>query len=307
MRNSQAEKKIAEGIAEAYERCLQRYPTIQISYRDFQTRIEAILSKAASPAKVQSRAKALALIHCEDLFLATACSRQDRVAWESFADEYLPLLRRFSTQACGDSVEGEDLAQEITVKMLQEGNRLAGYNGLGSLAGWLRAAVAHAAVDRFRRARRLVSLDDGSHGNAVADSMDTGKEGSEEAIDSRWGPIISNAINESISNLAARDRLALGLYYLRGISLFAIGRQFRIHEATVSRWIDRIRRDIRKQVEKNLRKKHGFRADDIRSLWKHISFSAVAHSIAETMPPAPDRVKNINSAALSSKKTARWK
>jgi RNA polymerase sigma-70 factor, ECF subfamily len=307
MRGSHTEKRMAQEIAEAYERCLKRYPTIQISYKDFQARIEEILSKEHSLSKAKSWITALAFIHYEDLFLAMGCSRQDRVSWEHFADEYSPLLRKFSTQVCGDSGEGEDLAQEITVKMLTEGNRMAGYNGRGSLAGWLRAAVAHAAVDRFRRARRLVSLEDSSNSGALADWMDTGEADSEEALDSRWGPIISNAVSESISRLAARDRLVLGLYYLRGISLLAIGRQFRIHEATVSRWIERLRRDIRKQLEKDLRKKHGLRTNDIRSLWKHISISAVADPIAGTMPAAPDRVKNISPAVPVSKKTARWK
>jgi RNA polymerase sigma-70 factor, ECF subfamily len=305
MPGSHAGKRMAQEIAEAYERCLQRYPTIQISYKDFQGRIEEILSKGLSLSKAQSRIKALTLIHYEDLFLAMGCSRQDRVAWEHFAEEYIPLLQKFSTQACGDSGEGEDLAQEITVKMLKEGNRLAGYNGRGSLAGWLRAAVAHAAVDRFRRARRLVSLDDSSHSGALANWVDSGDQDSEETLDSRWGPIISNAVSESISRLAARDRLVLGLYYLRGISLLAIGRQFRIHEATVSRWLERLRRDIRKQLEIDLRKKHGLCADDIRSLWKHITISAVADPIAETINPASDRVKNISPAVPASKKTAR--
>jgi RNA polymerase sigma-70 factor len=301
MRGSHTEKRMAQEIAEAYERCLKRYPTIQISYKDYQSRIEEIRSKGLSLSEAQSRIRALALIHYEDLFLAMGCSRQDKVSWEHFADEYIPLLRKFSMQACSDSGEGEDLAQEIIVKMLKEGNRMAGYNGRGSLAGWLRVTVAHAAVDRFRRANRLVSLDDSSHNGAPADWMVTGESDREEALDSRWGPIISNTVSEIISRLAARDRLVLGLYYLRGISLLAIGRQFRIHEATVSRWIERLRRDIRKQLEIDLRKKHGLRADEVRSLWKHISIFAVADPIAETMPPAPG-AKNIGSAAPVSKK-----
>jgi RNA polymerase sigma-70 factor, ECF subfamily len=305
MPGSHAEKRMAREIAEAYERCLQRYPTIQVSYKDFQARIEEILSSGPSPSESRSRIKGLGLIHCEDLFLAMGCSRQDRVAWEHFADEYIPLLRDFSTRSCGDSSEGEDLAQEITVKMLKEGNRLAGYNGRGSLGGWLRAAVAHAAVDRFRRARRLVSLDDSSHSELPAESIDSAEDDRQEALDSRWGPIISNAVSEIISRLPARDRLVLGLYYLRGISLIAIGRQFMMHEATVSRWLKRLRLYIRKQLEMDLRKKHGLRADDISSLWKFISISAVADPIAAAVPPAADTAKNGNLATPAAKKDAR--
>jgi RNA polymerase sigma-70 factor len=278
---------MAREIVEAFERCLRRYPAVQISYEDFHARIEEVLSHEMSLSDEKQRMKVLALIHQEDLFLAMACSRQDRVAWEFFIDDYMPLLRKFSIQACGNLEEGEDLAQEITVKMLKEGNRFAGYNGRGSLASWLRAAVSHAAIDRFRRARKQVSLEDLPTYEATTEVKRFGQKDEAETLDARWGPVISNTVSESISKLAARDRLALGLYYLRGISLHAIGRQFGIHEATVSRWLEGLRRDIRKKVEVELRKKHGLHAGEIRSLWKHISISSVANPIAVTMSAAP--------------------
>jgi RNA polymerase sigma-70 factor len=305
MSGSQMEKWIAQEVEKAYKRCLSRYPTIQISYREFHARIKEILSSKVSLSDAQSRIKALELIHHEDVFLAMGCSRQDKIAWEYFADEYLPLLRRFSTQACSDSGEGEDLAQEIIFKMLKEGNRLAGYNGRGSLAGWLRTAVAHAAIDRFRRARRLVSLEDVSQRDALTDRVPPDEN--KAFLDSRWEPVVSNAVNESMSRLAARDRLVLGLYYLRGVSLLAIGRQFRIHEATVSRWLDKLRRNIRKQVEIDLRKKHGLRTSEIHSLWQTISIPAVADTIAETLSPAPSRGRSIGAGIPASKKSARRK
>jgi RNA polymerase sigma-70 factor, ECF subfamily len=297
---------MAQEVVEAFERCLRRYPAVQISFEDFQARIDEILSSEKSLSDARSRAQAFALIHHEDLFLAMGCSHQDRVAWEHFADEYAPLLRKFSTQVCGNNGDGEDLAQEITAKMLKESNRLAGYNGRGSLGGWLRAAVAHAAVDRFRRARRQVSLEDLPHNETPAALMDPADE-HEETLDARWGPVISNAASESISNLPARDRLVLGLYYLRGVSLLVLGRQFGMHEATVSRWLDGLRRDIRKRVEVELRKKHGLRAGEIRSLWKHISVSAVADPIAGTISPDPatDRAGNGNLVVPAPKKSAR--
>jgi RNA polymerase sigma-70 factor, ECF subfamily len=306
---SPMEKRMAKEVVEAFERCLRRYPAVQISYEEFQARIDEILSHELSLSDEQSRRKALALIHHEDLFLAMACSRQDRVAWEYFADDYMQLLRKFSTQACSNSAEGEDLAQEITAKMLKESNRLARYNGRGSLAGWLRAAVSHAAVDRFRRTRKQVSLEDLPQNSTPPDLIDPGNKDEDEALDARWGPVISNVASESISKLAARDRLVLGLYYLRGVSLKAIGRQFGMHEATVSRRLDRLRRDIRKQVEVKLRKKHWMSAGEIRSLWKHISISSVADPIVGTISPAPvtNSVETKNRAVPAQKKSARRK
>jgi hypothetical protein len=151
---------MANAILEAFERCQMRYPTVQLPIEVFHARVEEILSSEMGPAGKVERAEAFAKIHYEDLYLAIACAQDNRVAWEHFADDYLPLLRQFAAKACGNASEGEDLAQEIIAKLLNEKKRLAGYNGRGSLANWLRVAVSHAAVDRFRRARKHTSLEE---------------------------------------------------------------------------------------------------------------------------------------------------
>jgi len=256
-------------VLEAFERCQQCYPTVQLSFEVFQARVDEILSR-------QMPVEAFAKLHHEDLFLALACARGDRVAWEHFADDFVPILRRFAVQACGNSDEGEDMAQEITAKMLGEKNRLAGYNGRSSLAGWLRVAVSHAAIDRFRRRRRQISLDDLK--------VDPAKNEEAQDLDAHWGPIVSAVVQNALARLAARDRLLLGLYYLRGSPLKDIGRLFRIHEATASRWLEGLRRKIRKSVQRELGTKHGLRPSEISSLWRWVAASSVLPSIAGSSP-----------------------
>jgi RNA polymerase sigma-70 factor (ECF subfamily) len=262
-------------VLEAFERCQRCYPTVQLSFEVFQARVDEILSQ-------QMPIEAFAKLHHEDLFLALACARGDRVAWEHFADDFVPILRRFAMQACGNSDEGEDLAQEITAKMLGEKNRLAGYNGRGSLAGWLRVAVSHAAIDRFRRRCRQIPLDDLK--------VDPAKSDEAQDLDAHWGPIVSTIVQDALARLAARDRLLLGLYYLRGSPLKDIGRLFRIHEATASRWLEGLRRKIRKRVERELRTKHGLRPSEIPSLWRWVTASSVLPPIAGSSPSG-DQVK----------------
>lgn len=274
---------MANEVMEAFKRCLQRYPTIQLSFEIFQSRVEEIITRDMSLADEGSQRKTFLQIHHEDLFLAIACSNGDRIAWEYFADDFFPVLKNYAAQACGSSSEGEDLAQEITTKLLKEKNRLAGYNGRGSLAGWLRVTVSHAAIDRYRRRRREIPLEDLQQNSGLASLADSERNITEESLDSHWGPVISEVVNETISDLSARDRLILGLYYLRDVPLKTIGRQLRIHEATVSRWLNRLRREIRKRVEHKLRKKHGLRPSEIQALWKSISISSAANPIAENI------------------------
>jgi RNA polymerase sigma-70 factor len=276
-----AETRMERQILEAFERCQRRFPTVQLSLEAFQSRVHEILNSDVkiTGAPAGNEGEAFARIHHEDLFLAIACSRDDRVAWEHFADSYLPLLRHFAEQACGNPSEAEDIAQEITAKLLTDKRRLAGYNGRGSLNGWLRVAVAHAAVDRFRRTRRQVSLDGLQENGIQAAFIGPEKSDEEDALDSRWGPVISGITGECLQGFPARDRLFLVLYHLQGVPLKDLGRQFGISEATASRRLDRMRREIRKKVEKELRKKHGLRSSEMQSLWKWISPSSLAESI----------------------------
>jgi RNA polymerase sigma-70 factor, ECF subfamily len=266
-------------ISETFERCQLRYPTVRLPIEVFEARIEEILSSEFKPTGDSEKSRAFAKIHCEDLFLAMACSQGDRVAWEHFADDYVPLLRHFAVQVCPNPGESEDLAQEITAKLLKDKGRLARYNGRGSLAGWLRVAISHAAIDRFRRRSRFSSLEELQDGRFEVTQQNPEENVSEETLDSRWGPVMTSLTKACLRALSVRDRLVLSLYYLRGVSLKDIGRQFGMHEATASRRLERMRRDIRKQVESELRKRHGLRAGEIDSLWKWISPEAVAESV----------------------------
>jgi RNA polymerase sigma factor (sigma-70 family) len=245
----------------------------------------------------------------EDLFLATACVRGDRIAWEHFADQYLPLLKRFAVQVCRNCDDGEDLAHEIVAILIGEsraagqneasGNnpgiaraagkgKLQSYTGRGSLAGWLRSAVAHAAIDRFRRARRQIPLDqaEGASPPGGQNAISAGIE--EQRLDARWGTVLAGCVRRKIASLSARDRLILGLYHLHGVPLKAIGRRFGVHEATASRWLERVRQEIRKDVERELRKEHGLKAGEIQSLWRWVAESGGPTLDTVTKPEPED-------------------
>ena len=267
-----------EAIRLAFERCQRRYPTIFMEFEEFKNRVEEILSAepAAAGYPAQDRLRQDLdpdRLHLEDLFLAHACSKGDRIAWEYFVDTYLPVLRRCAEQACRCMSRSEDLAQELVTKLLDDRRRFAGYNGRGSLAGWLRVAVSHAAIDHFRRNRKQVSLEELKDSGQTAASAGNGlsSAGQSERIDARWGPVLLSVLVEDLRRLPPRDRLLLNLYYVQDVPLKAIGRQFGVHEATASRWLERLRQDLRKRIERELRRRHGLRASELKSLWQWVS------------------------------------
>jgi RNA polymerase sigma factor (sigma-70 family) len=317
-------------VQSAYERSQRRYPTVDLSFASFRARIEEILAAAhrehgedsvrggedresiRCPACLSQSQQ----LHHEDLFLALACAEGDRIAWECFAEEYLALLRRYAMRACRSCDASEDLAHDIVASLLGDSmgavespedrpqpggsreppqhpaaqGKLRSYNGRGSLAGWLRAAVSHAAVDRFRRGRKQVSLDELLEQGSLAGPADNQGAGGVESLDAHWGPVLARALEVEISRLGARDRRLISLYYYQGVSLKDIGRQFGVHEATASRWLERLRSDIRKRVERELRKRHGLSARDLASLWPWACEGNLPESVPVLQPaPADNR------------------
>jgi RNA polymerase sigma-70 factor len=293
---------MAQPISEAFERCQRRFPTVRVSIEVFESRISEILSELSVTGDA-AKAEAFSKLHHEDLYLAIACAADDRIAWEYFADDYGPILRRFAAQACRNPGDAEDLAQEITTKLMKSKERLGRYNGRGSLTGWLRVAVSHAAIDKFRIANRMSSLEELEEKGVAVTHQNTDMVEANESLDSRWGETIGRIIQETLRTLPARDRLLLSLYYLRNVSLKDIGRQFGIHEATASRWLERMRLDIRRQVERELHKKHRLTSSEIRSLWKWVPPSSIAESIGgvpgETPVPSDESDPSKKKAAIS--------
>ena len=100
-------------VREAYERSQLRYPTIRLDFELFLARIQEIVGEAAGGTTVVTDCRGWLLLfsglHHEDLFLAMACVQGDRVAWECFAESFLPLVRRFATGSVKNVEEQEDL------------------------------------------------------------------------------------------------------------------------------------------------------------------------------------------------------
>ncbi|HYK91601.1 MAG TPA: RNA polymerase sigma factor [Acidobacteriota bacterium] len=264
-------------VKRAFEQCQRRYPTIQLPFEDYLAHAEGIIAGllGVPPEGMPNCGTwqvAFAQLHQEDLFLALACARGDRIAWEYFADDYLPMIQRWALHACRSLNEGEDLAQEVVTRLMADKNKLAGYNGRASLSGWLRVAISNAAIDRFRRTKRNIPLDEVEESqDGVGSITKQGTQPVEDGGDARWGPVLSKVLAEEIRRLPPRDRLVLGLYYLQAVPLKAIARQFKVHEATASRWLDGLRKGIRRRIEKELRGRHGLSPREIQSLWHWIS------------------------------------
>jgi RNA polymerase sigma factor (sigma-70 family) len=208
----------------------------------------------------------LEALQLEELALAAACSEGLPAAWAHFIDCYRPALRRAASAIAGDQA-GAELADNLYAELygLEErhGHRRSlfdYFHGRSRLSTWLRAVIAQAHVDRGRAHRRLQPLDAAADPPAPSVVIDPQTSGELQ----RFAAMAQSALASAIRALEPGDRLRLSLYYLQRLTLARIGGMTGEHEATVSRKLDRTRRELRAAVERLLRELHGLNADQVR-------------------------------------------
>src|SRR3954447_6458473 len=187
-------------------------------------------------------------LRVDELALARACAAGNNSAWEIFLTRFREKLYLSALRIAREDSAARELADSLYADLYgtttRDGERiskLASYTGRGSLEGWLRTVMAQEFVNRFRRQRRLVSLDEESEDGAQFAANDPGPV---VAVD----PRVEAATGEVLSRLLAEDRFILASYYLDGRTLAEIARTLKVHESTISRKLDKLAKFLRKQI-----------------------------------------------------------
>jgi RNA polymerase sigma-70 factor, ECF subfamily len=219
-------------------------------------------------------------LHAADLALACACSQGNAAAWDFFMACFRPELYRAGRAIAGESA-GRELADSLYAELygLREvaGQRKSLFDyflGRSKLTTWLHAILAQRHVDGIRRARRTEPLEDGESGepsstNPAATLAGGGAAISPDPERDRFLAILQVVLTAALNALEPRDRLRLAYYYVEGLTLAEIGRMVGEHEATVSRKLERTRREIRKRVEGALRQEKKLSAAQLQLCYEY--------------------------------------
>jgi len=189
-----------------------------------------------------------ASLRLEELALARACAAGQERAWEFFLTRYREKLYDIAGYIARESSAARELADCLYADLygttLRDGQRvskLASYTGRGSLEGWLRTVLAQEYVNRYRRQRRLVSLDE-----EAEEGVQFPAATSEPVVvvDSR----VEASVDEALAELPSEDRFILASYYLDERTLAQIARMLHVHESTISRKLDKLAKALRKRI-----------------------------------------------------------
>lgn len=187
-------------------------------------------------------------LRVDELALARACAAGVNSAWEIFLIKFREKLYLSALRIAREDSAARELADTLYADLYgtntRDGERvskLASYTGRGSLEGWLRTVLAQEYVNRYRRTKRLVSLDEESEEGIQFRAPDPEPV---PAADQRLG----QATDEALAFLSGEDRMVLSAYYLDGRTLAEIARMLGVHESTISRKLDKLAKSLRKQI-----------------------------------------------------------
>jgi RNA polymerase sigma-70 factor (ECF subfamily) len=232
------------------------------AFREALERSAASRFRGAQPSAREITAY-LESLNLPDLALSCACGAGNSRAWEEFISRYRAELYRAARAIAGESA-GRELADSLYAELygleIREGRRRSlfdYFHGRSKLGTWLRAILAQRHINELRRTRRTESLDSAANDDDPRPANEPAATPSDSSDPERghYLALLQAVLSEALAALEPRDRLRLSYYYVEELTLAEIGRLVGEHEATVSRKLERARRDLHRQVDAVLRGK----------------------------------------------------
>ena len=238
----------------------------QLSFTAFESVLARSAAKrfAGSSPSVAQLQEYFSALHLNDLALACACAEGSQHAWEEFVAEYRSYLRTASAailRCSASDPSAIELADSLFTDLygLSDRNRggsslLRYFHGRSSLKTWLRAVLAQRHIDQIRAGKKFESLDDQPRDGEPRRirepaTVELPADPRREQYQQRF----REALTGALASLDPRDRSRLQLYYAEDRTLAEIGRAIGEHESSVSRNLERVRKELRITVEGLLR------------------------------------------------------
>ena len=212
---------------------------------------------AVTFAAFRERARALGLhavperFAAADFVLACACLAGDEAAIAHFDRGFVVPATAAVERVRRQPAFVADVLQELRKRLLAgPAPRLAAYQGRGALAAWVQIAASRLAIE--------VSLSAGEKARpaARADLAETlaAAPGEPELalLKQRYQGVFQTALTDALAELGAQDRTVLRMNVVDGLSIDEIARPYKVHRATVARWLQNARRDVFEGVRARL-------------------------------------------------------
>lgn len=187
-----------------------------------------------------------------------------------FDRELGPIIRAAAKRIDSASDFVDEVAQAARERLLvapQPGDaRIAGYAGKGSLSAWVRIAAMRLAMNMLRARRNTVLVDESSFFDVVATSGAKGPNTS-----ARYAEVCSEAVRAAFGALSVRERNLLRMHHLHGLTVDELAPTFRVHRATVARWINQAREHLLAETRERVSALLGAPPEEVDSILRSLA------------------------------------
>lgn len=145
--------------------------------------------------------------------------------------ELYPQLLRYCIGLSGSTADGQDLAQEVWVRILTHPDALE-HSSAGQCRSWLYKTARNLWVDRLRRAARETPVPDDQLTLAAFEQ-----------------DLTAVAVRQLLHRLPAEERALFQLRYFEGVDSTQLGRWFGLPPSTVRAKLASARKKLRRWLE----------------------------------------------------------
>lgn len=234
------------------------WPAIDLSADCFVAYVAERVPETADPAAA-SRA-----LNLSDLYLACACAHGNAAALAAFDAHYLAVvdgaLLRLNFSA--DTIE--EVKQRLRRALLVPDRgppRIAAFAGRGALRSWVRVLAIHEVWSMLHATRGHLDAED-----RLADLASAGATPDVEYLKRRYRADFERAFRAAIQTLLPRERTLLRQHFLDGVSINELGALYRVHRATIGRWLEHARGAVLAATRAHLMKHLDVPGSEIESI-----------------------------------------
>jgi RNA polymerase sigma-70 factor (ECF subfamily) len=201
-----------------------------------------------------------------ELYLAAACARGNAAALKTFDALYEPIVKQAlrRLQLGGDDLA--DVMQLVRVRLMVadagKTPRIIEYAGTGRLGALVFVAATRIGLNLLRARQRIDDGDLGSLDPADPDGLDLADQLGKPAYRAE----LRTAFEEAVAQLERRERALLRLSVIEGLSIDELGTMYRVHRATVARWLVAARERLTKLARERFLALTGLGKDDLASV-----------------------------------------
>jgi RNA polymerase sigma-70 factor len=198
-----------------------------------------------------------------DLYLATACTVGVEGAIATFDESFLNAVPAILQRSGLGALQADEIRQRVRERLFVGPAKIRDYSGRGALASWVEVVTLRIAIDMKRQERPTVSDDTDAVRAAGADPE-------LELIKERYRSNFKAALRAALEGLSGEQRNLLKLHFVDGVTLDQLAALFRVHRATVARWIAAARHSIFDRVQDRLQTELALNREEFDSLLRDI-------------------------------------